>query len=133
MEYRKIIEFGKSSYVVSLPKPWLNAKKLKKGDACFKLRETLLGFLMQGGSGNERTVAVPADKFGRYVKRLRKALDQKSHWITFSEFQNTSARGASFSASRRLTRPVVLVASVSYAIAVRTPVRAWYSSRMGSE
>ena len=32
-------------------------------------------------------MAVPADKFGRYVERLRKALDQKSHWITFSEFQ----------------------------------------------
>ena len=65
----------------------VSVKKLKKGDACFKLRETLLGFLMQGGSGHERTVAIPADKFGRYVERLRKALDQKSHWITFSEFQ----------------------------------------------
>jgi phosphate uptake regulator len=35
MEYRKIIEFGKSSYVVSLPKAWLNEKNLKKGDVIY--------------------------------------------------------------------------------------------------
>jgi len=35
MEYRKIIEFGKSSYVVSLPKAWMNDKKLKKGDVIY--------------------------------------------------------------------------------------------------
>jgi phosphate uptake regulator len=32
MEYRKLIAFGKSSYVVSLPKSWVNQNKLKKGD-----------------------------------------------------------------------------------------------------
>jgi phosphate uptake regulator len=32
MEYRKLISFGKSSYVVSLPKHWVNKHKLKKGD-----------------------------------------------------------------------------------------------------
>lgn len=32
MEYRKIIGFGKSSFVLSLPKPWLEKNKLKKGD-----------------------------------------------------------------------------------------------------
>lgn len=31
MEYRKIIEFGKSSYVVSIPKDWLAENKLQKG------------------------------------------------------------------------------------------------------
>ncbi len=31
-EQRKIIGFGKSSYVVSLPKSWLKANKLQKGD-----------------------------------------------------------------------------------------------------
>lgn len=35
MEYRKIIEFGKSSYVVSLPKSWLAEKKLGKGDTVY--------------------------------------------------------------------------------------------------
>ncbi len=33
MEYRKIIEFGKSSFVVSLPKDWLSQNKIKKGDS----------------------------------------------------------------------------------------------------
>ena len=35
MEYRKIIEFGKSSYVVSLPKRWLNEQNLRKGDVIY--------------------------------------------------------------------------------------------------
>lgn len=35
MEYRKIIEFGKSSFVVSLPKDWLSEKNLGKGDVVY--------------------------------------------------------------------------------------------------
>ena len=65
----------------------VSLRKLEKGDAMFKLKEVLLGFLLSGESGAGRTVAVPPDKFGKYVGRLRKALDQKSHWISFSEFQ----------------------------------------------
>ncbi|MCX6707490.1 MAG: AbrB/MazE/SpoVT family DNA-binding domain-containing protein [Candidatus Woesearchaeota archaeon] len=33
METRKIISFGNSSYVVSLPKDWVVDNKLKKGDS----------------------------------------------------------------------------------------------------
>ena len=32
MEFRKLISFGKSSFVVSLPKAWVVQQKLKKGD-----------------------------------------------------------------------------------------------------
>lgn len=32
MEYRKLISFGKSSHVVSVPKTWMIANNLKKGD-----------------------------------------------------------------------------------------------------
>jgi len=35
MEYRKLISFGKSSFVVSIPKPWINKQKLKKGDILY--------------------------------------------------------------------------------------------------
>ncbi len=35
MEYRKLISFGKSSYVVSLPKSWVKQNKLKKGDLVY--------------------------------------------------------------------------------------------------
>jgi len=32
MEFRKLISFGRSSYVVSIPKPWVLKNRLKKGD-----------------------------------------------------------------------------------------------------
>src|SRR3989344_2437396 len=35
MEYRKIISFGKSSFVVSLPKTWVRQNKLHKGDLIY--------------------------------------------------------------------------------------------------
>ena len=35
MEYRKLISFGKSSYVISLPKPWVRQNKLQKGDLIY--------------------------------------------------------------------------------------------------
>ena len=35
MEYRKLISFGKSSFVVSLPKSWVKNNKLKKGDLIY--------------------------------------------------------------------------------------------------
>ena len=35
MEYRKLISFGKSSFVVSLPKTWVVQNKLKKGDLIY--------------------------------------------------------------------------------------------------
>ena len=35
MEYRKLIKFGKNSFVISLPKNWLNQNKLKKGDLLY--------------------------------------------------------------------------------------------------
>ncbi|MFH1064658.1 MAG: phosphate uptake regulator PhoU [Candidatus Woesearchaeota archaeon] len=40
MEYRKIIEFGKSSFVMSLPKDWLKENNIKKGDVVYLNRET---------------------------------------------------------------------------------------------
>ncbi len=35
MDYRKLIKFGNSSYVVSLPKEWINKNSLKKGDVVY--------------------------------------------------------------------------------------------------
>ena len=35
MEYRKLISFGKNSFVVSLPKPWVRQHKLVKGDLIY--------------------------------------------------------------------------------------------------
>ncbi|MFC1768488.1 PhoU domain-containing protein [Nanoarchaeota archaeon] len=33
MDSRKLMEFGKSSYIISLPKNWIRSNKLKKGDS----------------------------------------------------------------------------------------------------
>ena len=35
MDYRRLISFGKSSFVVSLPKGWVVQNKLKKGDLIY--------------------------------------------------------------------------------------------------
>jgi len=35
MEYRKLISFGKNSFVISLPKPWVIQNKLVKGDLIY--------------------------------------------------------------------------------------------------
>jgi phosphate uptake regulator len=35
MEYRRLISFGKNSYVISLPKAWIRQNKLKKGDLIY--------------------------------------------------------------------------------------------------
>lgn len=35
MEYRKLISFGKSSFIVSLPKQWITKQKLNKGDLVY--------------------------------------------------------------------------------------------------
>ncbi len=52
MDYRKIIGFGKSSYVVSLPKSWLKANKLKKGDLVY-FDEAGSNLLMQAKAENQ--------------------------------------------------------------------------------
>ena len=40
MEHRKIIQFGNSSFVISLPKDWMQKNSLKKGDTIYLLNET---------------------------------------------------------------------------------------------
>lgn len=35
MEFRKLISFGKNSYIISLPKTWVEKNKLKKGDTIY--------------------------------------------------------------------------------------------------
>jgi hypothetical protein len=54
----------------------ISEKKLKKGDARFKTQEVLLGFLLFGGVGPNRTVAVPGEKFAKRAGRLKATLGQ---------------------------------------------------------
>lgn len=39
MESRKIIKFGNSSFVISLPREWMDKNKLKKGDSVYFLQD----------------------------------------------------------------------------------------------
>ena len=45
MEFRKLIEFGKSSYVISVPRQWVRENGLKKGDI-ISLEETGGGLII---------------------------------------------------------------------------------------
>lgn len=46
MESRKLIRFGKNSYVLSMPKLWVNKNKLKKGDS-ISIEENREGLLLK--------------------------------------------------------------------------------------
>ena len=65
----------------------VSERKLEKGDARFKLDEVMLGFLLSGRTGPERTVAIPEAKFGKYTDRLKAALAQPRRRVPFAEFQ----------------------------------------------
>jgi len=52
VDYRKIIKFGNSSHVVSLPKTWLEKNNLKKGDSLF-FEEHPEGLMLKANSGEE--------------------------------------------------------------------------------
>src|SRR3989344_5298585 len=75
MEYRKLISFGKSSYVVSLPKSWVTQNNLKKGD--------LIYFEQQGGNllvqpkenevVDQKSIIITAD--GKNLLRIRRELN----------------------------------------------------------
>ena len=61
MEYRKLISFGKSSFVISLPKAWIRKNKIEKGDLVY-LEESgpnlLLSSKENAGKENEEKETV---------------------------------------------------------------------------
>ena len=65
MEYRKIISFGKNSFVVSIPKPWIRQNKLGKGDLIYiEENETYLVLhpRPKENQKEERTITITVDK-----------------------------------------------------------------------
>ncbi|MEK6905931.1 MAG: phosphate uptake regulator PhoU [Nanoarchaeota archaeon] len=53
MEYRRLISFGKSSFVVSLPKEWIGQNSLKKGDLVY-LQESGPNLLLSKKDSDEK-------------------------------------------------------------------------------
>ncbi len=75
MEYRKLISFGKSSYVVSLPKSWVRQNKLNKGDLIyFEEKDTslILGAKEQD-STEDRSCTIVTDE--KPLTQLRRELN----------------------------------------------------------
>lgn len=64
-EFRKVISFGKSSFIVSLPKTWVEANHLKKGDIV-ALEEDMPKLIIMPGSeidkDEERSIEIDLDK-----------------------------------------------------------------------
>src|SRR3989344_4564681 len=75
MEYRKIISFGKSSFVVSLPKAWVTQNKLKKGDlVCFDENgsELMLQAKKDEREDEEKKISINVD--GKSTRRLQREI-----------------------------------------------------------
>ncbi len=74
MEYRKLISFGKNSFVVSLPKTWVVQNKLKKGDLVY-LEEAGGSLVLAGksrGEEEEKTKQILVD--GRSIRRIQREI-----------------------------------------------------------
>ncbi|MBS3139253.1 phosphate uptake regulator PhoU, partial [Candidatus Woesearchaeota archaeon] len=75
MEYRKLISFGKSSFVISLPKTWVNGNKLKKGDTVF-LDERNADLLLSPKEVNleeeQKEITIEVD--GKPVRRIQREI-----------------------------------------------------------
>lgn len=73
METRKIIAFGKSSYVLSLPKDWLEKNNLNKGDVLYVSEElNKLCLSPAEDKGEHEPVEIKVDTDGKsldYIKR----------------------------------------------------------------
>ena len=74
MEYRKLISFGKNSFVISLPKPWIRQHKLVKGDLIY-VEETGPNLMLSKkefnkGSGEKEKVILVDGKSRDWIERV---------------------------------------------------------------
>jgi phosphate uptake regulator len=87
MEYRKLISFGKSSYVVSLPKGWVVQNKLKKGDLIY-LEESGSNLILtshaedKGNKDRESVINVDGKNLGLIDREVSSAYIQNCRLIT---------------------------------------------------
>ncbi|MAF99467.1 MAG: hypothetical protein CMH61_02545 [Nanoarchaeota archaeon] len=75
MEYRKLISFGKSSFVVSLPKPWVTKNKLSKGDLIY-FDEVPNGLVLnhREGSNNQEESEITIDVNGKSIRQIQREI-----------------------------------------------------------
>ncbi|MFO8016144.1 MAG: phosphate uptake regulator PhoU [Candidatus Woesearchaeota archaeon] len=82
METRKIISFGSSSYVVSVPKSWIEGNKLKKGDI-LTLEEKQGELLLYPGQNDRK----------KEPKHIRIAIDDKDIGLVTTEIVSAYLNG----------------------------------------
>lgn len=74
MEYRKLISFGKSSFVISLPKSWVSAHKLHKGDLIY-LDETDPDLILSANkdkNSGDREITITVE--GKSLRRIQREI-----------------------------------------------------------
>src|SRR3989338_805964 len=77
MDVRKLISFGKNSFIISLQKSWIEKNKLKKGDL-LSVHENSEGLLLKTSSNPEmkgeepRAIAINAE--GKSLGTLKTAI-----------------------------------------------------------
>lgn len=74
MEFRKLISFGKNSFVVSLPKSWVRQNRLQKGALVYveERGNNLLLSLQNQQEAPEKAKEIPVD--GKSVRRLKREI-----------------------------------------------------------
>lgn len=86
MDYRKVISFGKSSFVISLPKTWIKQNDVKKGQLVYiNIKENdLLISAKEHESSEEKTTTINVDGKGipLLVRELTAAYIENNRQIT---------------------------------------------------
>ena len=87
MEYRKLMAFGKSSYIVSVPKTWVKKSSLKKGDVlAVEQKPNELVFTVHKDSETKPEKPVLIDAKGKTVEELKCAITS-SYIVNYSLFK----------------------------------------------
>jgi phosphate uptake regulator len=75
MEYRKLISFGRNSFVISLPKAWIRHNKLQKGDLIYvdeKESNLILG-IKEHDVASEKSTTIEVDD--KSISQLRREIN----------------------------------------------------------
>ncbi len=96
MEVRKLMAFGNSSYVVSLPKAWVNKNKLKKGAALVvEERPSEIIFSAQEGAGDQALREVTVNCTGKNEPEIKTEITAmyviNANVITITHIDKTKA------------------------------------------
>lgn len=75
MEYRKLISFGKSSFIVSLPKSWITQNKMKKGDLVY-MEDSGGGLILQpnASKSKEQDKEITINIEGKNPRRIQREI-----------------------------------------------------------